>query len=138
MEGVSRLILLPILNASHLLALHAAVCRLGHFNAVRRHLRTADEVAADAAPSYWAGALGAAIINKVRVSLLHFAILESSINAVVVLVAFTRASYLQTRGTASPTLQNFFNTVLQLGTVDGRAVGLAQAHTQVEIQKSGS
>lgn len=138
MKGVPRLILLPVMNASHPLTMHATIRGLRNLNAVRRHLRAADEAAADPAPAFWTGALGAAVINKVGLSFLHFAILEPGVDAVVVLVAFTLASFVQTRSAASPAFQGFFNAVFKFGTFDGRAVGLALAHAQVEIQKSGS
>lgn len=94
MEGVSSLELLSSMNTSNSFALHAAICRLGDLDAVWWHIRTADEVAADPAPSYGTGTLGATIVNKVGVSLGHLAILEASTDAVVVLVSLARTSFL--------------------------------------------
>lgn len=94
MEGVSSLELLSSMNTSNSFALHAAICRLGDLDAVWWHIGTADEVAADPAPPYGTGTLGATIVNKVGVSLGHLAILEASTDAVVVLVSLARTSFL--------------------------------------------
>lgn len=124
------------MHTSYTLTLHATVCRLWNLDAIRRQVWTADEVAADAPPSRRAGALCAAIVDKVRVSLWYFTILEASIDTVVVLVTFACASFLQAGSTTGASLQCFFNTVFQLGTVDTCAVTLAQTHAQVEKKES--
>lgn len=93
-------------------------------------------MAADPSPSHRTGALRAAIVHKVRVTLGHFAVLEASVQAVVVLVALTSATLVQARGATSAALQRFLDAVVQLRTVHAGAVMLAQAQSQAEEKQS--
>lgn len=129
-EGVPGIVLLLAVDAPDALALRAAVDRLRRVDAVGGHVWAAVVVAADPAPSQGARALSAAVVYKVRVALGHLAVLESGVDAIVVLVALARAAPLQARDTTAGGLQHFFNAVVQLGTVGAGAVGLAQANTR--------
>lgn len=93
------------------------------------------ELAADLASSLGARALSASKVHKVRLPLGHLAIDEAHVDAVIVLVAFTRAAVLQARGTALAGLQHVLDAVVQRLALCARAVPLGMGNAAPQQHK---
>lgn len=128
LKGVPRLVFLAALSAANAATFRTSVCQLQDINAVGGKIGTGNKLAADLSPSLWTGAFGAPKIHKVRFPLWNFPLLETCLDAVIVLVSLTGTASLDAGRTAGAALQDCLDAVLQIGTIHTGAVFLAQTH----------
>lgn len=134
-EGVPRYILLALMEATYPPTLRTPVSWHHRINAVWGQLWAQHELAADLASSLGARALSASKVHEVRLPFRYFAVDKAHVDTVVVLVAFTRAAVLQTRGAALARLQHVLDAVVQGLALCTRAVPLCMGKASPQQHK---
>lgn len=93
-EGVTGLVLLPLVKTAHTFTLDTPLLRLRGLDAVLWEFWAAYEVTADPTAPRWTRTLGAAVVHEVSLSLRYFSVLEARVHTVVELIPFTQAASL--------------------------------------------